>query len=282
MMSKRRFTGFTLIETIIACGLLSGLVVALVLIVSKSIRAQELDRSVRAAQEITRTALDRLVDEMRLACPVSTGSFGDVTPSGVLYPDSYKSSTTVSKHASSSDKVVFTRMKSQGDAGINGNYVFVTWYVPSTKDAIYRVVSDYDATGSVLEKSDIKNRVAGNFYKYSINPNSFPPSAPAGTTRDESDIMVASFSPDRGAKGKNGPFNRFSARTSFTVSHKKAPTRTNSTAIDSQYVDPVYYTYYDRNSFNIKFTTTVEKEGKGVDSGEDVVIELESQVRLQS
>ncbi|MCR4783647.1 MAG: hypothetical protein K6A35_03910 [bacterium] len=245
-------------------------------------RAQELDRSVRAAQEITRTALDRLVDEMRLACPVSTGSSGDVTPSGVLYPDSYKSSTSVSTHASSSNKVVFTRMKSQGDAGINGNYVFVTWYVPSTNDAIYRVVSNYDSTGSALTKTDITDRIAGNFYKYSINPSNFPPAAPAGTTRSESDIMVASFSPDRGVKGKNGPFSRFSAKTQFTVSHSKAPTRTNSTAISGDYADPVYYTYYDRNSFNVKFTTTVEKKGKGVDSGDDVVIELESQVRLQS
>lgn len=278
MMSKRHFTGFTLIETIIACGLLSGLVVALVLIVSKSIRAQELDRSVRAAQEITRTALDRLVDEMRLACPVSAGTSGDVTPSGVLYPDSYKSSAS-DAHASSTNKVVFTRMKSQGDVGVNGNYVFVTWYVPSSHDAVYRVVSNYDSTVSSFSKEAVTGRVAGNFYKYSIDPSIFPPSG----TRSESDIMVASFSPSRGTGGKSGPFNRYCATTSFTVSHDKAPVRTASDALSKMdYVDPVYYTYYDRNSFNVKFTTTVNKAGKGIESGDDVVIELESQVRLQS
>ena len=70
-------------------------------------------------------------------------------------------------------------------------------------------------------------------------------------------------------------FVRSKATMKFTVSH---PIIVNSHGGD---VDPLYYTTYNRNLFNIAFETTVHKGKKSGIAGNSTKIKFETQVRLQ-
>ena len=267
--------GFTIVETLMAAGLLSTVVAVLAFVIHRSIVTQEFERATRTAQQLTRTALDRMVDEMRLACPVSTYYNGDVTPSGIIYPDSYKSQGG-SAHSSATNKLVFIRPKASRDSsdlGDMGSFVVVTWSVPSTKDVVHRFVSSY-APGVLSNKAVTYSASggSGNSAFYYVDPNSLIPG-----TIDENQAVVVSFTGHDG-RTKTGAFNRAKAQTTFTVSHKVADKVAGYTP-SADYNDPIYYTYYDRKVFKVTFTTKVENKAK---KGDPFEAKFESQVRLQS
>ena len=165
----KRTHGFTLIEVLVASGLLAMMVVFLSYMVISAMRAQEFERSVRTAATATREAMNRMADELRLAAilPSAGSSLSFVgssnVPSGVILPDSYDSSITMDSSVKKTtgdkgicyidDRLIFTRPKMKasmsGKDGANyafdpsdvRNYVYVEWMVPkSTPDRVWRRV----------------------------------------------------------------------------------------------------------------------------------------------
>lgn len=165
----KRTHGFTLIEVLVASGLLAMMVAFLSYMVISAMRAQEFERSVRTAATATREAMNRMADELRLAAilPSAGSSLSFVgssnVPSGVVLPDSYDSSITMDSSVKKTtgdkgicyidDRLIFTRPKMEasmsGKDGANyafdpsdvRNYVYVEWMVPkSTPDRVWRRV----------------------------------------------------------------------------------------------------------------------------------------------
>lgn len=165
----KRTHGFTLIEVLVASGLLAMMVAFLSYMVISAMRAQEFERSVRTAATATREAMNRMADELRLAAilPSAGSNLSFVgssnVPSGVVLPDSYDSSITMDSSVKKTtgdkgvcyidDRLIFTRPKMKasmsGKDGANyafdpsdvRNYVYVEWMVPkSTPDRIWRRV----------------------------------------------------------------------------------------------------------------------------------------------
>lgn len=166
---KRKY-GFTLIEVLVASGLLAMMVAFLSYMVISAMRAQEFERSVRTAATATREAMNRMADELRLAAILPSAGSSSLSfvgssnvPSGVILPDSYDSSITMDSSVKKTtgnkgvcyidDRLIFTRPKMEasmsGKDGANyvfdpsdvRNYVYVEWMVPkSTPDRIWRRV----------------------------------------------------------------------------------------------------------------------------------------------
>ena len=171
MKSKNRAKrGFTLVEVMVVCFLTAGLVALVGYMVIAGLRAQEFECSVRHAQTAIRPAMDRMVDDMRVASNVTSatqkspfGLLGQIStsPSGVVIPSSYADDNdekttlygvrtidvgsktggkdTSRKVSFSVDNTIFTRLSDEtghkGQTTLSAsssidNFVYVRWEVP--------------------------------------------------------------------------------------------------------------------------------------------------------
>ncbi len=180
------------------------------------------------------------------------------------------------------------------------NYVYVEWIVPeSTPDRLWRRVYTIQdgATGNNIghrartQKSiniGLGRIVDGVVWV--LNTGYFTTShvfCPQGSRQnDESNWVVCALNSDTNSsdfsngelknESRGEAFVRSKATMKFTVSH---PIIVNSHGGD---VDPLYYTTYNRNLFNIAFETTVHKGKKSGIAGNSTKIKFETQVRLQA
>lgn len=166
---RKSVSGYTLIEILLASGLLAMLVVFVCAMVLSAMRAQEFERSVRTATVATREAMNRMADELRLAAILP--SAGTVSlefagasslPSGVLLPDSYSPSysnqkdygveiDSVKNERYVDNRLIFARPRMEEGIGSAKGYVFnphdvssyvyVEWLVPRDRpDRVWRRV----------------------------------------------------------------------------------------------------------------------------------------------
>lgn len=164
--------GFTLVELMVACFLLGGLVAVAGYMIYSGLQAQVFERSVRNAQTVIRTTMDRMADDMRLASNVTSSTtyagysfnFGGrvyTSPSGVLVPSSYgeglqgdetfiatrtadegKGDKQSQKVSFTVDRTAFTRLRDDQEhyksatlssAASIDNFVYVIWEVPAER-----------------------------------------------------------------------------------------------------------------------------------------------------
>lgn len=198
---RKSSLGFTLIEILVASGLLATLVVFICAMILSAMRSQEFERSVRTATVATREAMNRMADELRLAAILPSAGTQSLDfagssnlPSGVLLPDSYSSSySDQDSYGVYEDKVkgdryvdnrlIFARPRMEAGIGSSSSYVFnphdvssyvyVEWLVPKDRpDRVWRRVYKINSgligkCGHKAEKKLVDGRMigkVGSFY----------------------------------------------------------------------------------------------------------------------
>ncbi|MGM9992571.1 MAG: type II secretion system protein J [Candidatus Bruticola sp.] len=235
-------------------------------------------------------------------------------PSGVLLPDSYNvsynacSGFNVKNSVVEGDtggqvmswvknRLIFTRPKLEAngmttsstynyDSSKIDSYCYVEWMVPdATPDRLYRRVYPISnlkfghrpvtRTGITIDGTASRT-VSGVIWTLdkSFFGNTANIFSSSGTSGNEADWLVVTLNEDSKVTNNNDKqvaFTRGNSTMSFIVSHPKSTNSSGGT------VDPLYYTTYNRNLFNIKFTTLVAKR-----TGKATEIKFETQVRLQA
>lgn len=196
-----RKRGFTLIEVLVASGLLATMVVFITYMVISAMRTQEFERSVRTANVATREAMNRMADELRLAAILPSAGTQSLDfagssnlPSGVLLPDSYSSSYSDQRNYGVyedgvkgdryvDNRLIFARPRMEAGIGSSSSYVFnphdissyvyVEWLVPKDRpDRVWRRVYKINSgivgkCGHKAEKELVDGKMigkVGSFY----------------------------------------------------------------------------------------------------------------------